>query len=204
GVVEAVANVVVRRVVRVVVDVRDVGDVRDPGVIHIHVPEIVAAHVVRRNVRFAVAQREPAYPWSAKRKADAPMIAVVYPTAIVARCKSPGRVIHPSPSPRVEPYPMAVAIGCPARRNRRNPDRTVGGNYAPGSVIIQIIRANHVRRNIAVGSVALLATITNSTPVVETVALRRVLDVMTQGSPAAETGLIATANFHGATFPGSV
>jgi hypothetical protein len=54
-------GIVVRDVV-VVGDVRDVGDAR---IADVHVVEIVPANAIRRNVRLAVAQREPCDPAAA-------------------------------------------------------------------------------------------------------------------------------------------
>jgi len=64
--------------VGVVVNVRDIGDVRDPCVRYVHVVEVTAAHAVPRNVRLPVSQRAPAIApaeTAAETDADAPVAA---------------------------------------------------------------------------------------------------------------------------------
>ena len=158
---------VVRDVV-VVGDVRDVGDAR---IADVHVVKIIPAGSVGRNVRLAVAQGEPrdpaaaaethtytqvasAHPRDQRRCIDradprwpwhpTPVSTVENPSSIVARRETPRRVVHPGPAPRFHPHPVPVAIRSPTRIDSRYPNRAVGGQHTPRTVVIEVFGANHI------------------------------------------------------------
>ena len=60
-------------------------------------------------------------PVSERSGSPAPSAVPVDPASIVERRKSPGSIIHPSPSPRLDPRPMTVAVGRPSCLDRAVP-----------------------------------------------------------------------------------
>src|SRR5205807_9296662 len=127
-----------------VVVVGDVGDVRNARVADVPVAEIIPACAVRRQIRFAITQREPSHcGTSTYRQADAPVSTanpgdesrrvhgpnchgsrypapisgVVHPSTVVAGRESPGSIVNPRPTPRLDPGPMAIVIRSPSRRD---------------------------------------------------------------------------------------
>src|SRR5258708_37802657 len=79
-----------------------------------------------------------------------PTAANIHPAAIVEWSKAPGRVIHPRPTPRRNPCPVAVAIRRPSNYgNVREPDRAVFRNLAPATVIGEVFIADHGSGNVA-------------------------------------------------------
>src|SRR6059058_3307168 len=66
-------------------------------------------------------------------------------TAVMEWRKTPGLGVDPVPPPRLDPAPVAVAIGGPADRDRaRIPDRTVIGGGAPAAVFVERLIAGHL------------------------------------------------------------
>ncbi len=64
--------------------------------------------------------------------------------------KSPRLVIHPGIAPGLDVDPVAVVIGSPILDGcARKPNIAVVGSSAPGAVIIQVLIAHDVRRNVA-------------------------------------------------------
>ena len=163
--------------VHVVVDVCDVDDVhrsiRDVYPLH-----VALARAVRRDVHFSRTEREPcdASPSTTEghrhaeaRSADedyecrrvhgphhyrtrnpAPASADFSPPPVVKRSKAPGFILHPSPSPGRDPDPMTVTVWRPPCGDARGkPHVTVIGNISPLAVVIEIVVADDVTRDVA-------------------------------------------------------
>src|ERR1019366_9608743 len=80
----------------------------------------------------------------------APTTVPVDPASIVERRKSPGSIIHPSPSPRFDPRPVTIAVRRPTRLDRSwYPHRAVLGRVLPDPVRVEVLITNHARRDIA-------------------------------------------------------
>ena len=73
----------------------------------------------------------------------------LHPAAIVERSKSPRRIIHPGPSPRLHPGPVTFAIRSPARMHVRIPDRTIHRRRLPVPIAVQILVADRPGGNIS-------------------------------------------------------
>jgi len=128
------------------------------------------------------ASPDPAYqgrrvirvPVSARSRSPAPSAVPVHPASIVERRKSPGSVIHPSPSPRFNPRPVTVAVGRPTRLDRGGyPNRAVHGRVLPDAIGVEILITDYPRRNIARGHRIGQSFVAHLRPVVETIASRR-------------------------------
>src|SRR6266481_5784430 len=149
--------------------------------------ELVAA-VEPRKERFAEAKREPAdaeAKASAKEtdkgrpidrraknraRAPAPPSAKIVPSAIVVRSKSPRCIINPSPAPRADVVPVAIAIRSPAWGDIVGiPDVAVFRLILPGTVVIEIAVARRFARNILSGNRVVFLQVAVSGPAVEAV-----------------------------------
>src|SRR5205814_6655502 len=139
--------------------------------------EVTKTRAIPRNERFTESKRAPSISISAaeadtkspSRAAEpcdqrgrivranidrsgrpSPVIVVIDPAAIVERSVAPGLVFNPSPSPRINPDPMPVAVRCPTCVNLiRHPDVTIARSVTPLAVLIQVLRPDHVGRHIA-------------------------------------------------------
>src|SRR5207249_3104220 len=172
-----------------VVDIRHFGDVHH-SVGYVHPVDIHAAHAISGHKDFAWRQGKPAHARSTakaplvanehheSRRVDwphdnrprnpAPSIFDVGPPAVVEGGKSPRFVVDPSPTPRTNPDPMPVTIRSPAHRSgSRNPDRTVIRNVAPATVIVQVLVAGHLLRNVLRSVGAVFATVAIECPIIE-------------------------------------
>src|ERR1019366_3207956 len=111
----------------------------------------------------------------------APTAVPVDPASIVERRKSPGSIIHPSPSPRFDPCPMTVAVGCP--------DRAIHGRGLPDAIGVEVLITDHTRRNIARRQRTIQSFVAHLRPVVETIASRRTIGSVLQRIGSAESDL---------------
>src|SRR5262245_25948376 len=102
----------------------------------------------------------------------APALAYVRPASVVKRRKSPRCFVNPRPSPRRDPDPASVVIGRPPDRNcRGRPDISVVRVIAPRTVLVQIFRADHIRRHVLLARCngAFVAPIAIEAPLIERV-----------------------------------
>src|SRR5260370_38898978 len=82
--------------------------------------------------------------------APAPPAREIVPAAIVERSKSPRLIVNPSPAPRSNPVPIAVAVRSPVHRNMaRIPNVAVFWLIAPIAIVVEIVVADDVARNIS-------------------------------------------------------
>src|SRR5262249_1388490 len=138
------------------VDVGDIGSAcSPPGIERLAKTQWAPAHVRAPEAAEAKAPMPPSDPghqsggvnrshenWAGT---PTPPVAPKYPAAVMERSKAPGLVIHPTPAPRGNPNPMAVAIRRPADRNGiRIPQIAVFGRILPRSVVVQILVTNHI------------------------------------------------------------
>src|SRR5271163_895008 len=154
------------------------------GVMDVDPAPVAVAAVIPRMERLAPSEREPAEaktnpkakasePAHERRaierrginrsRAPAPATAPINPAAIVIRGKAPRLVANPTPTPRRNISPVAIAIRSPIRAYIiRSPHIAVGWILFPGTVIIQVAVAHGVsvyvlrRRRIVFAEVALL------------------------------------------------
>ncbi len=156
------------------VDDGGVVDVGDGGLIDRCVADVDAIHVgrtdsVRRHVHFTRSQRKPRHiataSWSTTHKYDqrrsihgpnlswardpTPTARHKRPPAIVKWGVAPRLVIDPSPSPGIDPRPMSIMVGCPARINARVPHIAVLRVGLPIAVVIEILGADNIGRDVA-------------------------------------------------------
>ena len=89
---------------------------------------------------------------------------------------------------------MSKTIRRPARSNRRHPHSAVRGQHAPGSVVVEILRANHIGRDIPDRLRVFLALIANAAPVIEAVVFGRLRDFMIQRIATTEYSLLILPN----------
>ena len=193
-------------VVDPVVVVGDVRDVRNARVVDVDRAEVVAAHAIRRNVRFAVAQREPADagaaagPYHKRRRipwthADwsgnpAPRSAYNRPAAVVEGSEAPGGIINPGPAPRLNPCPVAVPIGLPSDRYPGwKPYRAVDRDLSPSTIFVEVFVSDHVRGDVAGGNGAITPLLAPHAPLVEGIESRRIESLVGQRPAACEPGL---------------
>src|SRR5258707_2439350 len=82
--------------------------------------------------------------------------------------KTPRRIVPPRPAPGRNPSPMAVVIGSPSSGNRGgHPHVTVLRHVAPFAVIVEILVANYVTRDVADGLRLFFAAILVPAPIVK-------------------------------------
>jgi hypothetical protein len=123
----------------------------------------------------------------------APVRAEAHPAAIVEGSKPPRGIILPGPSPRVDPYPVAIGVWRPARRNSaRNPHRTVVRGITPGAVVVQVFRSDNVRGNVTGGYRIVFSAVAQIAPLIEPIGIRRLMNVMRQRSTVGETCLLVS------------
>ena len=159
-------------------DVRDIGvvDYRvvDHRVADVHLPIIFAADIVCRPVNLTGREWKPANRGSGRhrhaevRPADerhqcrcidrpyidgsrhpTPAAFDIRPAAVVERRETPRGIIHPRPSPRIDPRPMAFAIRRPTARHLLwKPYVPVTLHGAPRPVAVEILVADDFRRHV--------------------------------------------------------
>src|SRR6266478_5110591 len=187
----------IRYVGNVFVDDGGVVIVVDHGLVHrrignVYVVDVDAARMIGRHIDWTHigdgdSARRARYP--------SPTAANIHPAAIVERSKAPGRVIHPRPTPRRNPCPVAVAIRRPSNHgNVREPDRAVFRNLAPAAVIVEVFIADHVIGNVAARDCVFFAVIALAAPAIEIVVTIRALHVCIQRISSGENALVTGMN----------
>jgi len=100
----------------------------------------------------------------------APALVDAGPASVVKRRKAPGLRINPVPSPRLDPDPVAVAVGSPIGGHRfRVPDRAVIWNGVPAAIGVKLLEAGHCGGHVIRRSKPLLMVIARATPFDEVV-----------------------------------
>ncbi len=90
------------------------------------------------------------------------------------RREAPGLVVDPGPAPRIDPCPVTVAIGRPSgMQPAREPDVAVIGDRGPRPVRVEVLVADHLRRDVAGRHDAVVAPIALGRPAVERVGPRQ-------------------------------
>jgi len=147
------------------------------------------AHVIRRHVHFSRTEREPSYvaAEASRTPADeddqrrrihglhlgrtgdpAPASADAHPASVVKRCVTPGCIIDPGIAPRRNPCPMAGVVRSPASFNPvGKPNVAVGAIVAPVAVVIEILIANDIVREILGRTGIVVAMIAFVRPIVK-------------------------------------
>ena len=164
----------------VVIHIRHVGVVDNRRICDVHARNVFPARVVRRDVDIARPKRKPTYRRSSaesngnihspsaskahpcherrginrsqgdRTRYPAPGITEMSPAAVVIRRESPGLIVNPTPSPRIDPCPMTVVIGRPIGRHvAGHPALTILRDVTPRSIFIEILVSHHGLRDIA-------------------------------------------------------
>ena len=150
----------------------DVGHLRNVHcrIAHVDAIHVSLAYVIRRHIHFPRAKREPSHVAAEasgastdedhqsgrihgvhrRRTGDpAPASADTHPASVVKRGITPWRVIDPCVSPRRNPCPMAGVVRSPTSFHPvRKPDVAIGAIVAPVAVVVEILVANHIVRQI--------------------------------------------------------
>src|SRR5215467_1962116 len=192
--------------------------VADEGVVDIDDIDETVAATKPGEEWFAPAEREPAYAEAdAKTEASAepayegrtvnrvakrsgaptPPATDERPAAVVVRSKAPRLVADPSPAPRSDPIPVAVAIGRPVGANIIGiPDMAVFRLLAPFAVAVEVVVAGDVARDIVSRFGAIFSQVALFSPFVEPIGARGAQDAVSGILfGAAEFGLLAGVNF---------
>src|SRR5579885_3850267 len=94
------------------------------------------------------------------------------PPAVMKRRIAPGLIFHPCPTPGANPDPVAVAIRRPAHyRHMRKPDIPIVWNRPPAAVVVEVLIADDVFRNVAAGCGTVFALVSLIAPLVKVVVL---------------------------------
>src|SRR5258708_2882379 len=105
---------------------------------------------------------------------------------------APRRVIDPSPSPRRNPIPVAVAVGRPIGGNAAGePDMGVVAVVAPVAVIVEVIVAYDIVRDVLRRPGGFVAMITAVGPIVERVRTANLYHIGTKLISAGESRTLA-------------
>src|SRR5215469_11513503 len=180
------------------------------SVVDVDVVPVAVAAVVPRMEGFAPAEGEPAEagtPAKPKAETDAktgakpadigrsviwsrpnrprgptPVATELVPTAIMKGSKTPRSIVDPSPAPRADVGPVAVAVRSPVGRNIvGNPNVAVGGFFFPGAVVVEVAVADRVTVDVLPRNGIVVLQVTVLGPTVEIIGLvsrgRRHLDV---------------------------
>ncbi len=103
-----------------------------------------------------------------------PARADLRPAAVVRGGEAPGRVVHPGPTPGLDPGPAAVAVRRPVGHGAgRVPDAAVSGILCPLAPGVELGVTGHIARQILRRAGALLQRVARGDPLVEAVAQRR-------------------------------
>ncbi len=189
------ASVVSVRVVEIVKVAIEDPAIADESVVNVNPFDEAAAATEPWIEWFTKAQREPSDTESeasaekadesgavnrrAKDRARAPTppAAYVRPAAIVVRCEAPRLIAHPSPAPRTNVAPIAIAIRGPVLWDLgRVPNMAVIGLLAPGSVVVEVGGTGRLWRNISRRDGILFPQITIIRPLIEPIRLGRLRD----------------------------
>src|SRR5713101_4761680 len=112
-----------------------------------------------------------------RARAPAPAAREIVPAAVVVRGKAPRRIVNPGPTPRADPVPIAVAVRSPARGDLgRIPNMPVLGLISPSAVIIEVVVADHIARNVTRGNRVVFLQVALRSPTIEAVGTRRTID----------------------------
>src|SRR5438309_2672642 len=201
-------------------------DVTNVGVEHVRVTDERVAHVDSFNEvmtatepgekRFAKAERKPAdsetKPTAEKAdkcgaidrkpksrtRAPAPTASEIVPAPIVVRRKAPGRIINPGPAPRADPVPISVAVRSPANSNfARIPNVAIFGLIAPVAIVVEIIVADHVARNVFCRDGAVFLQVALGSPAVKTVGTGSLFNTVLNVFGAVEFSALTRMDFVG-------
>ena len=94
--------------------------------------------------------------------------------------EAPGGIVDPTPAPRLDPGPMAVAVWRPSRIHGGIPDWAIAGRVAPRAVAIQFLVADYAGRQIVGGLAAGLVGVAIFGPRLKPIGLRRILYVVSE------------------------
>src|SRR5947207_6689664 len=216
----------------IIVIIGDDVDVRDPRIADVDSAEVTAAAAIPRHKRLTKSQRAPAIRRSAaesntdspaattkpghkcgsvhrtriiRSRGPSPISAVRNPAAIVEGSKSPRLIIHPSPSPGIDPNPVSVAIGRPTNCDTsRPPDWTVLRYFSPGSIFIQIAGADHIGSNILSGTIFIFTLVAYDSPLIKSIQSWRRREAMRHGSAIGKPGLFFGFDPDRRAFAGSI
>ena len=187
----------------------NVGDLNhsDPRISHVHVLNITRAGAIPGNKNFPRSKRKPSDRLGPNADSDAkaratdegnqcrrvhrsndnrsrdpaPAAFNESPSPIVEGRKAPRLIFYPGPSPRGNKCPMAVTVRRPISRDAdRLPDVAILWVRAPAAIIIEVLVAGHVRRNIVAAADTVFAVIARLRPTSKIVGRLNVRDVIAE------------------------
>ena len=167
------------------------------GVGDVHPIYVPWTHAIGGYINFAGSKRKPAYvavgPSSISNEGDksggidgshlarprypAPPAINRGPASIMKRRVAPWVVIDPSPSPRIDPGPVALVIRRPARCYPGKPDVPIARIRPPVTVVIQIFKPDDIRRAILRRARILIAALTRVAPIVKVIGIPNLLNL---------------------------
>ncbi len=206
-------------------------DIHDPRVADVHAAEVAKASAIPWEERLTEAQRAPSETSQGEAEVDtparaakpghqcwcidwtgvnrprrpSPVAARVHPAAIVEGSVSPGCVIDPGPTPRLNPDPVTILIRSPTRRHGTwNPHRTVRRDFTPHAVVIEVFVADRSRRHVARRQGSVLTLIAHRAPAIETVVGRGFGRRMGHRVSIGEANLLVRVNPHSRPLTGGI
>src|SRR5690242_3026098 len=161
------------------VDIADTRVVDSCRVVNVDVAHISAAHPIRRHVDISWAERNPTdtaarshascrcathpgderrcvhracRPSMARGGHPAPVVVPHDPAAVMKGCVTPARVIDPRPSPRCDPYPLAVSIRYPAHGyDCWHPHVPILGCLLPLAIVVEVLGPGNIACDVVCG-----------------------------------------------------
>ena len=91
------------------------------------------------------------------------------PAPVMGRGEPPRRVIHPRPTPWLDPDPTALRVGRPPGRHVRIPDLAIARGGVPSAIGVELGVDGHVRRNEIGRGEPVFVVITRATPFDESI-----------------------------------
>ena len=196
-------------------------NVRHPRHAHVRIGDVDIVHVpaadaVSGQINFSRSQREPPHT-NARREMESrsaahkrhqsrrphwphydrsrdpvPPRSHKSPASVVERRKSPGLVFHPRPAPRPDINPVAEAIRGPYDCYcARTPARPVTCHIVPIAVLVEILVARHLARNIISRVGAIFTIVALKRPFVQSIASRKLRDIVIQPVASRECSRLA-------------
>src|SRR5262249_8307626 len=113
------------------------------------------------------------------------------PTPVVERRVAPGIIVDPSPTPRIDPRPVAFAIRHPAGRDSWEPDVAILGIGTPVAVIIEVFVAHDITGAVPGRARVVIAAFASVAPAIKIVRWSDLLSFGVERASAGEDGALA-------------
>ncbi len=111
------------------------------------------------------------------------------------RCKTPGFIFYPGPTPRPYPNPVSKAIRRPAHdQGSRPPACAVARHVAPVAIFVKIFVPGHFARNVVRGIRAVFRLVALECPVVKSIVVGNLAEIIFQMIGTGERGALVSHN----------